>query len=316
MRREPDLVKNSPDAPEATRRRSDFRRHLQGYELGLVTIAIVLAGAALALPRASEPLTVPLPRVDRVGLARGIESELELVRKTEAEGLPFDVRAVGESIRRFGKSVTQRADTGHDRQDIRERLAVVLARKGEASVLALRAVQTEYFARALGRAESEGKSNPELDELGGGFLEHAKQSGWLDASGRLLADESTRRVLFRMHFVDLLEKRGVFPFAPTLEDWRVYYRFLLVHPERSAAASLVNDASDDDAHRLRIVNALGKKDPEYPALFAKGTLLYRLGDREGASAAFRAYLGAHESGPYALLARNHLIYTLQGLNPE
>lgn len=314
MRREPELVKNSPDAPDPRTPRRDFRRHLQGYELGLLTIAIALSGALLVLPRASEPLTLPLPRIDRQLARDSAAKDRDLVRTSEAQGLPFEVRAVGEAIRHYGKSLTRRTDTGHDRQDIRERVAIAIAAKQTPQLLALRAVQTEYFLRALAQYERERKSNSELDELAGGFLDHARQSAWLGAQGELLADEATRRVLFRMHFTDLIEKRTVFPFAPSLEEWRTYYRFLLEHPERTGTGP--NDGSDDDANRLRVVNALGKKDPEYPALFAKGTLLYRLGDREAASAAFRAQLGAHESGPYALLARNHLLFTLQGLTSE
>ena len=314
MRREPELVKNSPEAPDPPPPRRDFRRHLQGYELGLLTIAIALSGALLVLPRASEPLTLPLPRVDRQLSRDNAAKDRELVASSEAQGLSFEVRAVGEAIRHYGKSLTHRIDTGHDRQDIRERVAIAIAGKQTPQLLALRAVQTEYFLRALTQYEREGKSNSELDELAGGFVEHARQSAWFGPKGELLADEATRRVLFRMHFTDLIEKRAAFPFAPSLEEWRVYYRFLLQHPERSATGA--NDGSDDDANRLRVVNALGKRDPDYPALFAKGTLLYRLGDREAASAAFRAHLGAHESGAYALLARNHLLFTLQGFTNE
>jgi len=67
---------------------------------------------------------------------------------------------------------------------------------------------------------------------------------------------------------------------------------------------------------VRVVNALSRKDPEYPAFFAKGYLFDRLGDPRAAAAAYRAHLGQHESGAYALLARNYLIYTLQASDSE
>ena len=71
-----------------------------------------------------------------------------------------------------------------------------------------------------------------------------------------------------------------------------------------------------DAERLRAVNALSRKDPDYPGFFAKGTLYYRLDDRQSAATAFRTQLAQHESGPYALLARNYLIESLQGVSAE
>ena len=302
-----------PAASEKTATGGSFRRHLQGYELGLVTLGMVLTCAWLALPRASVPLTLPLPRIDRAEVRRSAAVETQLSARAETEGLPFEVRAVGESIRHFGRSVAHGIDTEHDRDDLRERLEAVLA-KGEAPLLlSLRAVQTRFFLQALQEFERDGKPSTDLDELGADFVPHAKRNGWFGPDGRCLADEATRRVLFHMHFADLLEKRSSFPFAPTLNEWRIYYRFSLLHPEPEPGA-----ASDiaADATRLRIVNALSRRDPEYPALFAKGYLLTSLGDPEAAATAFRAQLGAHESGPYALLARNYLIHSLQDVSPE
>jgi hypothetical protein len=176
-------------------------------------------------------------------------------------------------------------------------------------------VQTQYFLQALARFESEGKPNSELLELGADFLKHALHNGWFGSDGRFVADEATRRVLFELHFADLIGKRGTFPFAPTLDDWRHYYRLLLQYPERELTP--VADAeSAANVTRVRVVNALSRKDPEYPALFAKGYLLDQLGDRQAAAAAYRAHLGQHESGAYALLARNYLIHTLQDVDSE
>ena len=67
---------------------------------------------------------------------------------------------------------------------------------------------------------------------------------------------------------------------------------------------------------MRVVNALSRKDPDYPLFFAQGYLFDRLGDRDAAAAAYRAHLGQHESGRYALLARNYLIHILQGAGAE
>ena len=182
-------------------------------------------------------------------------------------------------------------------------------------MLSLRAVQTQYFLRALARFETEGKPDSELLELGADFLKHALHNGWFASDGRFVADEATRRVLFELHFAELIRKRGAFPFAPTLDDWRHYYRLLLQYPERELT-TVADAESAVNVARVRVVNALSRKDPTYPALFAKGYLLDRLGDRQAAAAAYRAHLGQHESGAYALLARNYLIHTLQGADSE
>jgi len=288
---------------------------LQGYELGLLTVGMVVTFSLLALPRASPPATLPLPQVDRREAERSNASERERARHTEATGLPFELRAVGESIRHFGHSVNEGIDPTHDLDDLRERMRLVTVSGQSSLLLGLRAVQTQYFLRALSQFEQDGKPNTELSELGGDFSRHAQHNGWFARDGHFLADEATRRVLFQLHWAQLVGKRGAFPFAPTLNDWRLYYRFLLQHPERELT-SIADVESTDDVSRVRVVNALSHKDPEYPAFFANGYLFDRLGDRQAAAAAYRAHLGQHRSGPYALLARNYLIHTLQAVDSE
>ena len=294
-------------------RPDDFRRHLQGYELGLLTLGIALTFALLALPRGSVPLTLPLPVIDRREVRQSAELELALVHWAEHSGLPFEVRAVGESVRHFGHSTQRGIDTFHDRQDIHERVQRVEAKGQAPLLLLLRAVQTEYFLAALRRFEQSGKPDNDLDELGADFIDHGRRSGWFDPKGRCLADEGTRRVLFHLHFAELIERRSKFPFAPSLTELRLYYRFLLLHPEPNPG--LPSEVADDTA-RLGVVSALAQNDPDYPQLFAKGTLLYRLGDSQAAASAFRRQLALRESGPYALLARNYLIRALQDVPTE
>ncbi len=295
------------DAP-----RRDFRRHLQGYELGLLTLGIVGTCALLALPRASIPSTLPLPSVDHAQARRVAASDHELATLAMNEPLPFEVRAVGESVRHFGHSMAHGIDTEHDRSDLRERVKLVLDKGQTPLLLRLRAVQTEFFLSALEHFEHTGQQSPDLEELGADFVVRARTNGWIDARNRCAADEAARRVLFRMHWADLLDRRNAIPFAPTLEEWRVYYRFLLLHP--TAAPNAGPDGTDSE--RLRVVSALARKDPEYPEFFARGVLFYRLNDRQAAATAFRSQLAAHESGPYALLARNYLIESLQGVSAE
>ncbi len=312
MRRDPDVVKTLPEAAASPAARGSFRRHLQGYELGLVTLGMVLTCALLALPRASVPDALPLPQVDHAEARRSAEREQALSALAVSEGLPFEVRALGESIRHFGQSVSQGLDPTHDREDIRDRFKLALDKGQAPLLLRLRAVQTQFFLSAVARFEQDGKPDVDLQELGADFVTRAQASGWFSPSGRCLADEATRAMLFRLHWADLIERRAVFPYAPTLNDWRIYYHFLLLHP--AGIADPQNPAAD--AERLRAVSALSRKDPDYPGFFAKGYLYYRLDDRQSAATAFRSQLAQHESGPYALLARNYLIQSLQDVSAE
>ncbi|MEO7038332.1 MAG: hypothetical protein ABI548_30460 [Polyangiaceae bacterium] len=313
MRREPEVVKKQrSDEPQRSAQRN-FRRHLQGYELGLVTLGVVLTFGLLALPRASVPETLPLPLVDHALSKRYDASQGELAEAAERGGLPFEVRAVGEAIRHLGSSSALRLDTTHDRQDIQERVRIVIGHRNAHSLLQLRAVQTEYFMRALEQFTQTGTANADLNELSGDFVLQARRSGWLDAKRHSLADATTLRVLYRVRWAELVGMRHVFPFATSLNDSRIYYRFLLLHPER-----LTDDPGGigDDQMRLKFLDALSRTDPDYPTAFARGYLLFHLGDRESAATAYRSLLAHQESGPYALLARNYLIFALQGVSSE
>jgi hypothetical protein len=263
------------------------------------------------------PTTLPLPRVDHAEARRSATEERELATRTEAEGLPFAVRAVGEAIRSHGRASAHGDDTTHTLEDIRTRVRVVLEANQTPLLLRLRAVQTRYFLTALSQFERDKKVRAELDELGGDFLAHARENGWLDARGELLPDEATVRVLFRLYWADLIGRRSVFPFAPSLNEWRIYYRFLLQHPERGAGHTVTPAPSAEaTTARLRLAVALGAKDPDYPTDMARGLLLFQLGETEAAAIAYRRQLGKHEGGPYALLARNYLIYALQDESSE
>jgi hypothetical protein len=315
LRRDAEVVKELPGPVTTPAGPGGFRRHFAGYELGLVTVGMVLTFALLALPRASVPMTLPLPRADRAEARRSADDERELATRTETEGLPFEVRAVGEAVRRFGRASAQGEDTSHAQDDIRTRVKVVLDANQAPLLLRLRAVQTQYFFAALRQFEQRGTRSSELDELGGDFLVHARKSGWLDPTNRLVPDEATLRVLFRLRWADLIGKSAVFPFAPSLNEWRIYYRFLLQHPEPRQGQP-EPQPTDTDQLRLRIATALGRKDPDYPTDLAQGYLLFRLGDAEGAASAYRRHLFKHHGGPYSLLAQNYLIYTLQGVSSE
>jgi hypothetical protein len=173
------------------------------------------------------------------------------------------------------------------------------------ALLALRALQTELFVSAVERSShpdvADASADPELTELGGPFLERANQNGWRQEGQFLLRPEALA-ALFRMrwnHLTGLLEKQ---PFAPTLNEWRVYYRVLLEHPDVPPEAPDAVAAG----YQLQIVESVGALDPQYPLPLARGLLLTRTGRFEPAAAALRAYLGANPSGRWQLRAQNAL----------
>lgn len=268
-----------------------------GFVVGLTALA-----AALAAPRATEPDLLPQPLVDRAVLRRvRAQSEL-LAREARAGGLSYDVRAVGEAFRRSGAATVE--GKGAPENVVGEiLLAVRLARKkgSERALLRLLALQTDLFLEATHAFEASGKASLELTELGGDFLAIAKQNGWLEGS-KILLDDDERVALFRVRWTELTGLRREAAFAPTLDEYRSYYA-LYLRQTASAEAQRTERA-------FGVVRALEKRDPSYPAAFARGVLFFRKGFYDEAAESFRAHLATRPDGPWTLRARNHLLASL------
>jgi hypothetical protein len=258
--------------------------------------------AALAVAQSSVPADLPAPQVDRRMIAIAGDEAIALAGEARNSPLPYEVRAVGELFRRYGAAeAAGRSDLGQLLVDLRHAAADAAHRRPPRELARLQAVQTELFIAAV-VAWERGEGTGELDQLGGGLLGRAREHGWLDG-GRLLMSSTERRVLFRLRWAELTGLRNRVPFVPALDDWRVYYGFLLEHPE-----------GRDEAERLRkqfgYVTALAKRDPTYPLWLARGVLLYRSEAFAESADAFAAHLDQHPDGPYALRAKNHLLAAL------
>lgn len=268
-----------------------WRRHLRGWQPGLVAVGLALLAALVAVPRPAEPRELPMPRIDRQQLAR--EAAIEATRAAAARTttLPYDVRAAGEALRGYGLASGAQDAAGSARKlaELRRATAKARARYGDDLLLRLRAVQTEMFLEGLALFESTGEVNETLRQLGGDFPEKAGRAGWLDDRGRFLADATERAVLFRVRWSQLAGLIEQHPFSPTLNEWRVYYAFTLAHPTPAAAPGEASKL------QLRFVQALERVDPDYPGALARGVLLYRLGSYQTATEAFRQHLRAHPS---------------------
>ena len=155
--------------------------------------------------------------------------------------------------------------------------------------------------RSLRESERQGHSNVELLELAGDFEKKARANGWWQRT--LVLSEDERRVLFQIRWSTLTRLLQTFPFAPSLDDWRVYYGVLLEHPENSAGRGTAELA----AQRLSYAHALAQRDASYPIQFAEGILHLQSGQPAEAAQAFEAYLADPTHRRWRLRARNHLL---------
>ena len=293
-------------AASALKRQGDkptgVRRHLEGWELALLTLAMALLAALVALPRPVEPDDFPVPDLDPSKVADINRAETERAQRVSEVPLPYGVRAAGEAFRAVGTATFRNED---DLPETMTKLVrtvkVALEQHGAEPLLSLRAIQCELFLTALKGWEATGVIDTELIELGGAFLEKAQSSHWFDDSGRLALSSDERRILFRVRWGVLTGLGETHPFEPTLSEWRVYYAFLLRHPE--GAPQLTT------SQQLSYVNALARVDPAYPADYARGVLLYRGGRLAEAARAFSGHLERYPSGRWALRARNFWLAT-------
>jgi hypothetical protein len=280
-------------------------RHFEGWQLGLLSVGIVVLGFLLVLPHEVEPDVLPLPRIDRHTMRIERAEEHARAEEARARPLPFELRVVGERFRRYGLAAALRDEARANAELVELNRAVAAAKTqhGAPPLLLLRAVQGELFARAVGRWEATGQADDELIELGGDLVDKVKGSGWMSGPHRFVASADERAVLFQIRWSNVAGLLGTQPFSPTLDDWRTYYRFLLEHPEIQNGDC---SPAARGATQLRYVGALAKKDPEYPALLARGVLELRLGAPASAMAALLGYLGGAPEGPWRLRAQNYL----------
>ena len=293
-------------------------RHLEGWEVGIVAVAIAAIGVLLAVPLPVSPRDVPLPLPDGKALSATIEREktqattigraLEEERgRTSGTSELYDLRAFGQEFRAYGAAEAS-GDTYavvRARQKLLE--AVTRARGvGDAKLVALRAYQQQLFLAELHKWENSGAASDELVGLGGGFLDLVRQSGWLKGKSTIVMDDLVRGIFFKRRWNQVTGISGS-TYAISLDEHRMFYAFLLAHPYVEGRAGLEpKDACRvADQWRLRKIEELARIDGAYPYVLARGVLFYRLGRYPEAAQAFRDYLGAAQEERYVLRARNY-----------
>lgn len=302
-----DAVKQAESEQKSRPGRRGSRSLFEGWELGAIVLSVVLSGALVAVPRAAPPVVFPVPLIDVADAQAARERREQLAARAEREGLPFEARAVGDAVRRLGLALAESGDVEHARGLLDERVQIALNAGHVDALERLRAVQARLFTRAVREFAWQGKPPVELAALGGDFVQHARQSGWVDERGCLASDDELQ-TLFERRWIELTRLREHPRFKPSLADLRRYFRFVLLHPERGPQA----DERALAATRLRYVNALARYDGEYPANLARGVLFGALGMAPQSAVALSDHLSRPE-GTWALRARNHLLFASREL---
>jgi hypothetical protein len=300
------------------RKKGGALRHFEGWEVGIVAVAIALVGTSLSVPLPVAPRDVPVPLPDgktlsailaqekaaAAAIARALERERDGASGT---GELYDLRAFGQEFRAYGA-----AEASGDTYAVvraRHKLIEVVARAravGDDKLVALRAYQQQLFLAELRKWEDSALLSEELAELGGAFLDLLRQSGWL-VGPTIAMDDVVRGIFFKRRWNQVTAVTGP-AYAISLDEHRVFYGFLLTHPYVEGRPGL--DAKQAcraaDQWRLRKIDELARLDAAYPYVLARGVLFYRLGRYPDAAQAFRDYLGAAEDERYVLRARNYL----------
>lgn len=272
---------SSPAVASSTRAdagaRRGWKRHLEGWEPGLLAVFIAGSAAILAVPRSVEPAELPLPLADAGALARVRDADIARAREAEELGLDAEVRELGSAVRAFG---LVDADADHTEAELlaaRARVLDAVGRalaQGDEAVLRLRAYQLRAFVREVRRFEATGEESDELRELGGDFLGLLRRNAWLgqgeaalrgggEGARRVAMDGVVLGVLFKKRWSAIVGLQRA-PFAPALDEERALFKFLLAHPLVSARSAQALPAPPDEETAARLAQA-GGAGPRSPA---------------------------------------------------
>lgn len=289
---------------------SGWRRHLEGWQGGVIAVSLAALGLVLGVPRPVLPPDFPLPIPDGRRLAEIMSRDqiqaARLAQTSEAErsGNSFELRQLGQTLRQYNE-----ADVVGEQSTLAELRPLLLRgafnlyqSSGPESLLQLRAYQQQIFLRELTLWEATGKESEELKQVGGGFLRTLSSGNWVLPPRVIRLDVYVRAALFKRRFAEVLGLQRRPEFALSIDENRVLFAFLLAYPPGSPE-NIWN-------FRMRKLEELAAVDPEYPQKLARGVALLRMGQGAAAVVELRDHLARHPDGPYTLRARNFLAAAL------
>lgn len=290
-----------------------LRKHLEGWQAGL--LALVLGGSAilLAAPRPVVPTVVPSPIIDGAALAETMARDDALARAAADTPLDVDVRALGREIRSYNESAALETE---DDEFVRARERVIEAASkvgqlGE-DLEKLRAYQMIRFLEEVRAWQRTGVIGEELRALSGDFVDALSRSRWcVEGTRELVLGERELRVLFKKRWNKLVGADGE-PLLLTLQEERLRLGFLIKFPfvnNDAAGRSLTDPVSLQrllTPQRMKLLDQLAELDSDYPVELARGVVLFLAAQYPRAADAFRRHLEARPDGPYTLHARNFM----------
>lgn len=284
---------------------SRLAKQLEGWQVGAIVVFIVSVVTALLVPRTAIPIEVPPPQVSMDDVRQTRAKNDNLVRGATTVELSSAVQLVGARLRALGRAEWEGDDKGveaHGRS--LGQAAAVSFLEGD-SLAMLRAYQARVFADAYLLFLRTGVVSDDLVELGGGSLVELRVNGWLQR-----ASEAPPHVdLVLSAFFKRRFSRWVAPDHPALApnpiEERLLLGYLLQHPPPRRGVGPTNEYAPGE-FMLRRIDEIAALEPSYPTLFAKGVVLFQMGQFERASVAFDDYVRTTHDGPYRLRAINHL----------
>lgn len=286
-----------------------WTRHIEGWPTGAFFVLCAAFTAALVTPIAIGTIALPLPQINRLEQMASLQRDRQLAVEALA-GLPFSVEQVGLALRRTGAHDAEKTSSPTQHRQLHRLALVARKRYGDTPLLKLRALQLQKFlhaSRALLRMPDDPAARFQLAALGGQLVNQGRKRGWFGGTG-FLGDERTLAVLFKIHWAHATRLVDSHPFAPSLTDWKIYYRFLLSSLPPAGVKPAV-----ETRLKLKQVAELQRHDDDYPWLLAQGILLRRLDDAPRAAVALTAHRKARPNGQWSLLARNQLAGCASGI---
>lgn len=275
---------------------SRLAKQLEGWQAGLLAVLVAWVVAILVVPRHVEPSEVPLPRTEPrelTALRRGWVVQAE---RLERDDVGPSVRSLGGRLRAYGRAEYE----GHHKrvESAREALSLVARaalHESPEDVAALEARYSAAFVRASAIWIDRGVVTDDLMELGGDAPAAFEQKGWKPPAGGAAEDfDVVLRALYRKRFIALVGNHPAL--APPPEEALVLLRFLMARVDESPRGQAVLFDHIAEVEGL---------DPSYPAGYARGIVLFKLGRFEQSAAAFDAYLRS-DTGAYKTRAANYL----------